>query len=264
MWWRRRRRGGAVASWAVDCGNRATGCGRCGCGIMDPGHSAPWRDATTSLGYVRTHERSRARTEREDDVLARAVAAVLSLYGLVLRPSSHGLRARCRLPRAPASSANPIRGPAGARLSPVTSAMPAAAYRRLSGARAPPRTRPAAEAWPARTATDLSWPGEAAAPIPRPPARPLPRAVHRPRDAHRGSAAAHAPSRSLSGPDSHDLLASRRPAAALSLAAAPALAHAVLAITQASPNQTYRGVVQIGHGCDGRATSPSPSRSPRA
>ncbi len=43
-------------------------------------------------------------------------------------------------------------------------------------------------------------------------------------------------------------------AAALSLAAAPALAHAVLAVTQASPNQTYRGVVQIGHGCDGRAT----------
>ncbi|MET7246373.1 DUF1775 domain-containing protein [Methylobacterium sp. EM32] len=44
-------------------------------------------------------------------------------------------------------------------------------------------------------------------------------------------------------------------AAALSLAAAPALAHAVLAVTQASPNQTYRGVVQIGHGCDGKATT---------
>ncbi|KMO44349.1 copper chaperone [Methylobacterium tarhaniae] len=44
-------------------------------------------------------------------------------------------------------------------------------------------------------------------------------------------------------------------AAALSLVAAPALAHAVLAVTQASPNQTYRGVVQIGHGCDGKATT---------
>ncbi|KMO31800.1 DUF1775 domain-containing protein [Methylobacterium aquaticum] len=44
-------------------------------------------------------------------------------------------------------------------------------------------------------------------------------------------------------------------AAALSLAAAPAFAHAVLAVTQASPNQTYRGVVQIGHGCDGKATT---------
>ncbi|TNC10195.1 DUF1775 domain-containing protein [Methylobacterium terricola] len=44
-------------------------------------------------------------------------------------------------------------------------------------------------------------------------------------------------------------------AAALSLAAAPALAHAVLAVTQASPNQTYRGVVQIGHGCDGKPTT---------
>lgn len=43
-------------------------------------------------------------------------------------------------------------------------------------------------------------------------------------------------------------------AAALSLVAAPALAHAVLAVTQANTNQTYRGVVQIGHGCDGRAT----------
>ncbi|KMO16768.1 DUF1775 domain-containing protein [Methylobacterium platani] len=44
-------------------------------------------------------------------------------------------------------------------------------------------------------------------------------------------------------------------AAALSLVAAPALAHAVLGVTQASPNQTYRGVVQIGHGCEGRATT---------
>ncbi|KMO28821.1 copper chaperone [Methylobacterium variabile] len=44
-------------------------------------------------------------------------------------------------------------------------------------------------------------------------------------------------------------------AAALSLLAAPALAHAVLAVTQANPNRTYRGVVQIGHGCDGRATT---------
>ncbi|TGE02341.1 DUF1775 domain-containing protein [Methylobacterium nonmethylotrophicum] len=49
-------------------------------------------------------------------------------------------------------------------------------------------------------------------------------------------------------------------AAALSLLAAPvfvspASAHAVLAVTQASPNQGYRGVVQIGHGCDGRATT---------
>lgn len=48
-------------------------------------------------------------------------------------------------------------------------------------------------------------------------------------------------------------------AAALSLVsaplAAPALAHAVLAVTQASPNQTYRGVVQIGHGCEGKATT---------
>ncbi|AWN46851.1 copper resistance protein CopZ [Methylobacterium terrae] len=39
------------------------------------------------------------------------------------------------------------------------------------------------------------------------------------------------------------------------LVAAPAFAHAVLAVPQGSPNQTYRGVVQIGHGCDGRATT---------
>ncbi len=44
-------------------------------------------------------------------------------------------------------------------------------------------------------------------------------------------------------------------AAALSLVAVPAFAHAVLGVKQASPNQTYRGVVQIGHGCDGKPTT---------
>ncbi|GJD47394.1 hypothetical protein OPKNFCMD_0100 [Methylobacterium crusticola] len=43
-------------------------------------------------------------------------------------------------------------------------------------------------------------------------------------------------------------------AAGLALLAAPALAHAVLERTQASPNQSYRGVVQISHGCAGRPT----------
>ncbi|WP_018260479.1 DUF1775 domain-containing protein [Methylobacterium sp. WSM2598] len=35
----------------------------------------------------------------------------------------------------------------------------------------------------------------------------------------------------------------------------PALAHAVLERRQAGPNQPYRAVVQIGHGCDGKATT---------
>ncbi|MGY2051306.1 DUF1775 domain-containing protein [Methylobacterium sp. JK268] len=38
-------------------------------------------------------------------------------------------------------------------------------------------------------------------------------------------------------------------------ASVPALAHAVLERRQASPNQPYRAVVQIGHGCNGKPTT---------
>ncbi|MFE1600332.1 DUF1775 domain-containing protein [Methylobacterium sp. ID0610] len=43
--------------------------------------------------------------------------------------------------------------------------------------------------------------------------------------------------------------------AALALSSVPALAHAVLERKEASPNQSYRGVVQIGHGCAGQSTT---------
>lgn len=35
----------------------------------------------------------------------------------------------------------------------------------------------------------------------------------------------------------------------------PALAHATLAVTEATPGRAYRGVVRIGHGCDGSPTT---------
>src|ERR1700712_3909522 len=41
----------------------------------------------------------------------------------------------------------------------------------------------------------------------------------------------------------------------LTLSASAALAHATLERKEASPNASYRGVVQITHGCDGRPTT---------
>jgi uncharacterized protein YcnI len=44
-------------------------------------------------------------------------------------------------------------------------------------------------------------------------------------------------------------------AAAVSMSASFALAHATLGVTQSAPNATYRGVVQINHGCEGLPTT---------
>lgn len=44
-------------------------------------------------------------------------------------------------------------------------------------------------------------------------------------------------------------------AACLACLSSPVLAHATLAVTEASPNSAYRGTIRIGHGCEGSPTT---------
>ncbi|MEE8627271.1 MULTISPECIES: hypothetical protein [Methylobacterium] len=118
------------------------------------------------LGYVgRMSDLGHGRSGRT--ARWRAVAAVLSLYGLVLQAFLTGLA-----PVPAAAGAGIIcQSHQGAGGSEAVAHAHACCTVACPGLAAPPEPA-AAEAWPARTATDLSWPGEAAAPIRGPPARP--------------------------------------------------------------------------------------------